>query len=1412
MATRPQSNHKLTTGFAVVLALLVVNALLSFQNLRGVIDNNLQVRHTHEALSETQAVLSTMQDAETGQRGFVITGENSYLEPYNAAVARIAGRMQRLRALVVSPAERQLVAVLEKQVEERLASLRKTIALRRSGGLEAARQRILTGQGKKRMDAVRATVAALVQEENRLLQQREAQAQSATRTALLSVGISSLLCLVLLALVYYIIGREAGHRQRAAAQLKASNDRFGAIINSTSQIIWTRDTKGDFVEEQPSWSEFTGQSLKELFGQGWLLAAHPDDRAHISDNWQRALQSGEPLELEYRLRHRDGSYRDMVVRSAPVRGDDGAIREWVGTSTDVTRRKQTEAELRRTEQQMRLVIANAPTVLFAIDREGIFTLSEGKGLSALGLQAGQAIGQSVFSMYGAFPDVLEKIRRGLNGETLTYSSTLGEVAFETHLTPLRADNGTISGIIGVGIDITERTRAESELRESQGQFQTLANSIPQLAWMADANGHIFWYNQRWYDYTGSTFEEMQGWGWEKVHHPDYISTVVDSWSRALHEEQTWTDTFPLRNTSGEYGWFLSRAEPQRDETGRVVRWFGTNTDITQERQAQAELHESEVRKAAILETALDCIIAIDGNSHISEWNPAAEKTFGHARADVLGRPLPEVIIPLALREAHYQGLQRYLETGEGPVLGQRIEVPALHADGHEFPVELAITRIKGDGPPMFSAYLRDITVRKQAEDELAIHARLAHLSADVGLALTRTDSLRDILQRCCEAVVLHLDAAFARVWTLDETANVLELQASAGIYTHLDGAHGRVPVGQFKIGLIASERRSHLTNEVVGDERVSDQEWAVREGMVAFAGYPLLVEGRLLGVIAMFARHTLSETAMRALSTVADAVALGVKRKRAEEELERARQVAEEASRTKSLFLANMSHELRTPLNAILGYSEMLHEEAEEQELSGFTSDLDKINGAGRHLLSLINDILDLSKIEAGKMELYLEEFDVTAMIEEIATTSQPLVVKNANTLHIELAPDLGTMRGDLTKVRQCLFNLLSNAAKFTKDGHITLEVGRERMESMNGNAPRDWMMFRVTDTGIGMSAEQILGLFQAFTQADASTTRKFGGTGLGLALTRRFSQMMGGDVTVQSVPGEGSIFSIKIPAFVEDAENEGELFTFVSGAPIDATRRDVLPSPGTCVLVIDDDATQRDLMCRFLSKEGFPAQTASSGEEGLRLAHQLRPIAITLDVMMAGMDGWSVLSALKADTLLRDIPVIMLTMVDDKNRGYALGAADYATKPVDRARLSQILNKYVCPCPPCPVLLVEDDDITRQMMRQMLEKEGWAVTEATNGRQALERVAENRPNLILLDLMMPEMDGFEFASALHEHPEWRSIPIVVLTAKDLSEEDRLRLNGFVQKIMQKAGQSRDEMLRSVRDLVASCAIPKIAG
>jgi signal transduction histidine kinase/DNA-binding response OmpR family regulator len=488
-------------------------------------------------------------------------------------------------------------------------------------------------------------------------------------------------------------------------------------------------------------------------------------------------------------------------------------------------------------------------------------------------------------------------------------------------------------------------------------------------------------------------------------------------------------------------------------------------------------------------------------------------------------------------------------------------------------------------------------------------------------------------------------------------------------------------------------------------------------------------------------------------------------------ELKRAQELAEEANNTKSAFVANMSHELRTPLNAIIGYSEMLHEVAEDDGNQDYLPDLNKIRGAGKHLLELINAVLDISKIEAGKMEMYLESAAVQPFLGEVAALIRPLIEKNSNTLVIDVAGDLGAMRVDVTKVRQSLLNLLSNASKFTQNGEIRLAAAREQAEH------GEWLRFDVTDTGIGMTPEQKGRLFQSFSQADASTTRRFGGTGLGLAISRSFCRMMGGDITVESEYGKGSTFTIRIPASVKEEPK--------APPPAVSAQPETESSRGT-VLVIDDDPQVHDLVRRYLTKEGFSVASALSGEEGLKLAAEVHPVAITLDVMLPSIDGWSVITSLKADPALASIPVIFLTMVDQKVLGYSLGAADFLVKPVDRALLLRTIARHCLEGTKKSALVVEDDPATRELMRRSLESEGWKVSEAANGVEGLTCVEKEKPGFILLDLMMPVMDGFEFLERLRAREEWQSIPVLVCTAKDLDNQDRERLAGAVTQVIQK--------------------------
>jgi CheY-like chemotaxis protein len=418
-------------------------------------------------------------------------------------------------------------------------------------------------------------------------------------------------------------------------------------------------------------------------------------------------------------------------------------------------------------------------------------------------------------------------------------------------------------------------------------------------------------------------------------------------------------------------------------------------------------------------------------------------------------------------------------------------------------------------------------------------------------------------------------------------------------------------------------------------------------------------------------------------------------------------------------------------------------------------------------------------------MDIYLEDVEIVPLLEEVRSIIVPMAEKNANVLEYRLADNLGSMHTDRTKLKQSLLNLFSNGSKFTQNGRLTLDVKRFETD-------KPMVSFAISDTGIGMTEEQLGRLFQAFNQADASTTKKYGGTGLGLAITRNFCQLLGGNVTVTSKPGEGSTFTIVLP----DSP--------VAPAPAKATDAPPLSvevDSAPTVLVVDDDPTARELLSANLKGAGYRLLQASSGDEALSLARSTRPDAITLDVMMPKPDGWDVLSALKADADLRDIPVVIVTMLSDRGIGLSLGAVEVLTKPVERAQLTALIHNLVRR--EGPVLVVEDDAGAREMIRQTIEKMSLPVAEADNGRQALDWLGQHPlPAVILLDLMMPEMDGFEVLDALAAHPQWREIPVIVITAKQLTAAERERLLGQARKVIEKGGASRLDIVAAINEAV----------
>ncbi|MGH2468884.1 MAG: response regulator, partial [Chloroflexota bacterium] len=504
--------------------------------------------------------------------------------------------------------------------------------------------------------------------------------------------------------------------------------------------------------------------------------------------------------------------------------------------------------------------------------------------------------------------------------------------------------------------------------------------------------------------------------------------------------------------------------------------------------------------------------------------------------------------------------------------------------------------------------------------------------------------------------------------------------------------------------------------------------------------------------------------------------------------LENQNQALAEASQVKSEFLASMSHELRTPLNAILGFSELLIDSGENEAAETRQQFLGNIHDSGEHLLELINDILDLAKVEAGGMELRVTTFDVQELLGQVVDTVRPLADRGAVGLRtssggsVELSADEG-------RVKQVLYNLLSNAIKFTPEGGSV---------TVAASALGDSVTLSVADTGIGIAPKDQERIFLEFQQVDSSSGRRYQGTGLGLALTKRIVELHGGRISVESALGHGSRFVVALPrrAAVSDAP---------PALAADGTPPLAAGDGQPLVLVVEDDARVASLLNLYLTRGGYRAVVADSGAAALENARRLHPLAITLDILLPGLDGWEVLRELKSDPATRDIPVVVVSVLDDEQMGQALGAADYLVKPVDRAALLARLERYAFTSKvkqnEVRVLVVDDDPAALRLLAGILEPLGFSVSTASGGAEAIALARAQVPDLMLMDLMMPDVSGFEVIDALKAEPKTARVPILVISARDMTAEDKDRLNGHVAAIFRKDSELRVQLLPWLEDL-----------
>jgi len=1082
--------------------------------------------------------------------------------------------------------------------------------------------------------------------------------------------------------------------ERRTAEISETRDLFQQVISSMSEALFLTDRSGRVIRANPAAAALLECQETSILGRPLTSVCGSDDIPATPWKLMEIAPTGRITNLDADIRTMGGAVIPVSFSLGLMHDKQNKITGVLAVARDMREQRSLINSLVAARTRFQELLEFAPDAIVLANQDGEILLVNTQTEKLFGYRREELLGKSVEVLVperlrGQTPetpvvrdDALLDLDEALLTGNLSAASDQVEVylldrdgrEFPAEIT--RRQIETEDGLMVMSLirDVTERKRAEAARHAAESRYQELFDNANDIVYIHDLEGNFKSLNKTAERLAGYTLEDALQMNMAQVVAPEYLAhaqqRIMDHLSGKIDVPPFELEIFRRDGTRMP----IEVSTRLMLENGQPFAVQGIARDITERKRAEEAHIAAEARYRTLFDNANDLIYTHDLQGNFLTVNEMSERITGYSHEEAMSMNIAQIVAPEYLESV----LQRVSEQVQGKIFKTPLELEIVCKDGHRMTLEINTQVLTDNGMPVgMQGIARDITERKQTELMQARLNQQAALRADVSAALTNENhSLPQMLQECTEALVEHLDAAFARIWLLKESEDVLELQASAGLYANLDGPHSTISVGELTVGMIAAEKAPQLVNDFGSDDS-GDNDWAGQEDISSFAGYPLMLGDRLVGVMAMYSRHKLEADTLNALGSVADTIVHGVERKRAEDERElllqreqEARQMAETASRLKDDFLAMISHELRAPLTAILGWAQMLRSGTLDR--ASAERALTTIERNAKSQAHLVGDLLDASRIATGKLSLENKPVELMSVVDAAVDAVRPSVEAKNLRMQIVLEPWVGPFNGDPERLKQIVWNLLSNAIKFTPPGGL-IEVRLERLENK--------ALLIVSDTGQGIDPEFLPHIFDRFRQADSSTKRQQGGLGLGLAIVKHLVELHGGAIYAYSRgEGQGSDFMITLPLAVQKQEaKEGALWP--ETLPENQIRSGSLS--GVKVLVVDDEHDTREVLSVMLTRYGTEVRTAGSVAEALNVLSVWQPDMLVSDIGMPDEDGYVMIEKLRALPAEAggEIPAVALTAFAspmDREKALAAGFQRHLAKPVEPVELARIVARVL--------------------------------------------------------------------------------------------------------------------------------------